>query len=282
MRRRTSEFRQQFIDAQGANAATIRTVRDQLATLGPAPEDGTEPDEVTEQRQELNRRLARLEAPVRTAELAQRRAEGLIGAIDEVVRARQTAELLRLGPTPFNPKFWPQAVSSTFNLFDRIRSEVVQTWERPVGKSVVQGQPAGGDRTRRDRRRAPGARPGWSVRVMRGMQTDEPSAGRWITSFLISLGEWILPYAGLYALVSAVHATGLTGRNGDVVLENLLPAAFIYFAARWLAQRVFPRHEPRGAVLCLDDACRYSGRVYGAALALVLAAFHFIEALART
>jgi len=281
LRKLIADGRQRFIEAQGTNSSTIRTVRDQLAALGPAPEDGTEPEEIAQQREELNRRLARLEAPVRTAELAQRRAEGLIGAIDEVIRARQTAELLRLGPTPFNPKFWPQAVSSTFNLFDRIRSEVVQTWERPVGKSVFKDNlPAvialvviGAVLLARGR--------AWSVRVMRGMQKDEPSAGRWITSFLISLGEWILPYAGLYALVSAVHATGLTGRNGDVVLENLLPAAFIYFAARWLAQRVFPRHEPRGAVLCLDEACRYYGRLYGSALALVLAAFHFITALAQ-
>ena len=281
LRRKTTEFRQQFVEAQGANSATIRTVRDQLATLGPPPEDGNEPAEVAEQREELNRRLSRLEAPVRTAELAQRRAEGLVAAIDETLRARQTEEMLRLGPTPVNPQFWPEAVTATFVVADRVRSEVMQNWQRPAGKSSLKDNlPAviallviGLILMVRGR--------AWSLRIMRRMQKEELSAGRWILSFLISLGELILPYAGVYALVSGVHATGLTGRIGDAFLDNLLPAAFIFLAARWLSQRVFPRHEPRGAVLNLDESCRYAGRLYGASLGMVLAAFHFIEALAE-
>jgi small-conductance mechanosensitive channel len=61
-----------------------------------------------------------------------------------------------------------------------------------------------------------------------------------------------------------------------------VPAAFILLLARWLAQRVFPRHEPRGPVLNLDDRCRYSGRLYGALLGLTVAAFQFVQAVAES
>ncbi|MGM0662309.1 MAG: DUF3772 domain-containing protein, partial [Pseudomonadota bacterium] len=218
LRRLLVDARQRFIDAQGTNAATIRTVRDQLETLGPAPEDATEPPDIAAQREELNRRLARLEAPVRTAELAQRRADGLISAIDEAIRARQTEELLRLGPAPVNPQLWPSALSALYGLFDKVRSEVATTWHQPVGHSVFINN-------------IPGViallLPGllllargrvWTVGLLRKLRTEEPSAGRWITTFLISLGEWVLPFVGVVAIVQAAQTSGLPGPTGELVL----------------------------------------------------------------
>jgi small-conductance mechanosensitive channel len=281
LRQQVTSFRQEFVDALDTNANTIKTVRDQLAALGPVPEDGSEAEEVAAQREELNRRLTRLEAPVRTAELARSRADGLIQGIDQTIRDRQTAELLRLGPTPVNPLHWPAALGEIYGFAESIRTEVVLDWRSPVGRSVFNDSlPAvvgwlllGLVLLARGRY--------WSVRLMRQLSQDEPSAGRWISTFLISLGEWVLPYAGVYALLRSVEATGLTGTHANLVLSNLLPAAFIFLLARWLAQRVFPRHEPRGPVLKLDDRCRYSGRLYGALMGLVVAAFYFIQAVAE-
>ncbi|WP_297771617.1 DUF3772 domain-containing protein [uncultured Roseovarius sp.] len=281
LRRLVADFRQKFLDAQGTNSTTIKTVRDQLDALGAVPEDGNEPEEVAAQREELNRRLTRLEAPVRTAELAKSRADGLIQGIDQVIRDRQTAELLRLGPMPVNPLHWPEALRATYGLAESVRSEVALEWRSPVGRAVLNDSlPAvvawlllGLILLLRGRR--------WSTRLMRQLSQDEPSAGRWITTFLISLGEWFLPYAGVYALVRSIQATGLTGSHTDLLLSNFLPAAFIFLLARWLAQRIFPRHEPRGPVLNLDDRCRYSGRLYGALMGWVVAAFYFIQSVAE-
>ena len=281
LRLELTEFRQQFIEAQGGNTTALKTVRDQLEALGPPPEEGSESEEIASQREELNRRLTRLEAPVRTADLARSRADGLIQGIDQVIRDRQTAELLRLGPMPVNPLHWPEALRAAYGLAESVRSEVVLEWQSPVGRSVFNDSlPAvvawlllGLILLARGRR--------WSTRLMRQLSHEEPSAGRWISTFLISLGEWFLPYAGVYALVRAVQVTGLTGTHADLVLSNLLPAAFIFLLARWLAQRVFPKHEPRGPVLNLDDRCRYSGRLYGALMGLVVAAFYFIQAVAE-
>jgi small-conductance mechanosensitive channel len=281
LRRLLVDGRQQFIDAQGANATTIRTVRDQLAALGPAPEEGTEAPDIAAQREELNRRLARLEAPVRTAELAQRRADGLISAIDDVIRARQTEELLRLGPAPVNPQFWPGALGSIYGLVDRIRSEVVTTWHRPVGQQVLIDNLPGVIALL-----LPGLLllvrgRGWTIRLLRKLRRDEPSAGRWIITFLISFGIWVMPFLGVVAIVQAAQASGLPGRTGELVLTNLQSAAFIFLLTRWLAQRLFPKHEARAPIFNLDEGCRYSGRLYGASMGLVVAAFHFVRSVAE-
>ncbi|MFB9150237.1 DUF3772 domain-containing protein [Roseovarius ramblicola] len=281
LRGQVAAFRQKFNDAQGTNATTLKTVRDQLSALGSPPETGSEPTEIATQRAELERRLARLEAPVRTAELARSRADGLIAGIDQTIRERETAELLRIGPTPVNPLHWPDALRALYRLAGDVSGEVVRSWQSPIERTILKDNLpvilvltlVGLVLLARGRR--------WSMRLMRRLVGEAPSAGRWIASFGASLGEWLLPYAGIAALVRAADTSGMVGVRGEMLLDALLPAAFILLLARWLAQRVFPRHEPRGPVLHLDDRCRYSGRLYGALLGLVVAAFHFVQAVAE-
>jgi small-conductance mechanosensitive channel len=281
LRTQIAAFRQKFTEAQGVNATTLKTVRDQLAAIGPPPETGTEPADITAQREELNRRLARLEAPARTAELARSRADGLITGIDETIRERETAELLRIGPMPVNPLHWPDALRALYRLTGDVTGEVARSWQSPIERTILKDNLpvivvltlVGLILLARGRR--------WSVRLMARLVGESPSAGRWIASFGASLGEWVLPYAGIYALVRAADTSGTLGVRGEMLLDALLPAALILLLARWLAQRVFPRHEPRGPVLHLDDRCRYSGRLYGALLGMVVAAFYFVQAVAE-
>ncbi|MBC7132702.1 MAG: mechanosensitive ion channel family protein [Roseovarius sp.] len=281
LRRKVVEFRQKFVDAQDANATPLRTLREQIEALGPVPEDGVEPEEIAAQRAELNRRLARLEGPVRMAELARSRADGLIAGIDETIRERQTAELLRLGPMPVNPLHWPEAARSIFTLLAEIRTEVQDSWRSPLGRVIRNDNlPVifawtllGLVLLTRGRN--------WSGRVMRRLDTGEPSAGRWIAIFGVSLGEWLLPYAGVYALVQAITVSDILGPKGQIVLAPLLLAAFLYLQARWLSQRVFPRIEPHGPMLRLDERARYLGRLYGALLGAVVAAFYIVQEVAR-
>jgi len=86
---------------------------------------------------------------------------------------------------------------------------------------------------------------------------------------------------GIVAIVQATQTSGLPGLTGDLVLTNLLPAAFIFFLARWLAQRLFQRHETRGPSFNLDEGCRASGRIYGALLGLVVAGFHLVRSVSE-
>ncbi len=279
LRRELTKWRQQFVDSQGANSTTIKTVQDQLTALGPVPESGTEADDITAQREELNRRLSRLQAPVRTGEIARSRADGLMTGIDEIIRNRQTAELLRLGPSPMNPLHWPEGVLVLYQLADSVQREVMGNWQTEIGRTVdnlpvvIAWLLAGLLLLARGRR--------WSKRLMRHITKEEVSAGRWMVTFLISLGEWILPFAGVCALVEALWATALIGPRGDLILDTIQPAAFIFFLARWLALQIFPRHEKRAPLLNLDARCRYSGRLYGALMGLVIAAFYFLRTFAE-
>ena len=281
LRRELTQWREQFVNALGANSTTIKTVQDQLEAIGPPPENGTEAEDISAQRDELNRRLARLQAPVRTAELARSRADGLIQGIDEIIRNRQTAELLRLGPSPINPLHWPEGARVLYQLAETVEREVMGDWKTPVGRTVFNDNLpviiawllAGLVLLARGRH--------WSNRLMRHVTKEDVSAGRWMVTFLISLGEWLLPYAGVYALVRSLSATALFGARGELVLATVLPAAFIFLLARWLALQIFPRNEKRDPLLNLDAKYRYSGRLYGALMGLVIAAFYFLRNIAE-
>ena len=275
-------WRQQFTDAQAANKSAIATTRAQIEALGPVPEAGTEAEDIAGQRAELNRRLARLQAPVKTAELAYSRADGLIKGIDRIIRDRQTEELLQLGPTPLNPANWRDGLAALFGSLGTVRNEIVTAWANPVQRAetkqnlpgVLLGALIGLVLMVRGRR--------WSewltVVVLRARGSG---AGRWIASFVISLGELVLPFVGLFILVEAVYATGLIGLRGDVILGLVPPTGFIFLLARWLAMRIFPRHELRDPPLQLDIPQRRAGRWYGGMLGLVVAMFFLLKRVAE-
>ena len=90
LRNDLTSWRADFVGAKDLNVRTIAAVQAQISALGPAPETGLEPDEIAAQRETLNARLAELEAPRKRAEVAQSRADALIGEIDRILSERQT------------------------------------------------------------------------------------------------------------------------------------------------------------------------------------------------
>ncbi|MEL7256353.1 MAG: DUF3772 domain-containing protein [Pseudomonadota bacterium] len=270
-------WRQEFLDAQSINANALATVRRQINDLGPVPEDGAEPEDVAANRQLLQERLDRLNAPVLRAELAHSRADGLIQGIDKIIRDRQAEELLEFGPSPLNPAHWPEALAALPTTVTHISSEFSTAWNNPVQA----------EETRRSlpvaavlmllglvlvfRGRI------WSRRITNRVLGDDPGAGLWIAGFIASLGSLVLPFAGILFLVEATFMTGLVGLRGDQILSALLPAAFAFLLARWLATRVFPADEARTLPLILDRTQRSRGRLYGASLGLVAAAAVFLS-----
>ncbi|VAW02374.1 Potassium efflux system KefA protein / Small-conductance mechanosensitive channel [hydrothermal vent metagenome] len=275
------KWREQFNTEKNANAKTIATVQAQLDALGPVPEDGNEAEDVAQRRDQLNQQLKRLSGPVKIADLAYSRANGLISGIDQIIRERQTKALLELGPSPLNPVHWRNGMSALYGSASTIRSEISAAWKNPAQRDEFKAQlPVmivlallGFVLVVRGRY--------WSEILARRLQKGRESAAWWVITFIVSLGELLLPFAGMVALVIAVYATGLVGLRGDLLLPKLLPAVFIFLLARWLSTRIFPRNKLRALPLQLNSVQRRAGRLYGGCLGLVIAVFYLLSQMAE-
>ncbi|WP_412506647.1 DUF3772 domain-containing protein [Roseovarius sp. SYSU LYC5161] len=274
-------WRKRFDTARNANSSAIETVKGQLEALGPVPENGEESVEIAAQRTDLQRRLADLRAPVKTAELAHRRAEGLIKGIDEIIRDRQARELLQFGPSPTNPVHWKEALGTLRHTLLTVRDEVARALANPSQTTKFkENLPAvlillaiGILLVLRGRI--------WSRRLTNRVLADHPGAGRWLAGFGLSLGSLLLPFLGVVALTEAIYASQLVGLRGDQMLSALVAPAFGFLLARWLSTRIFPAKEARSLPLCLDAGERYAGRWSGATLGLVAAGYFYVKSVSE-
>ncbi|MEM7598060.1 MAG: DUF3772 domain-containing protein [Pseudomonadota bacterium] len=264
-----------FLDAQEANSRSIATVERQIDALGPVPEDGAESESVALERETLGQQLADLQAPVRAAQVAYSRADGLISAIDAIIRDRQAEELLEFGPSPLNPANWLPALKVLTLSGEHLRGEFAIAWSSEIQKQKTKESlplilflaAAGFVLVIRGRR--------WSRIMSARVLGEEPGAGRWIAGFILSMGSLALPLLGIHLLVRALYATGLVGLRTDQALQLVLPAAFIWLFARWLAMRIFPAKEARSLPLNLTESQRQAGRWFGSTLGLVVG-IHFL------
>ncbi|MFN3722100.1 MAG: DUF3772 domain-containing protein [Paracoccaceae bacterium] len=265
-------WREALLVAQSTNSSRIATLRQQIAALGPAPEEGqTEADEIATRRAALNDQLARLQAPGIAAEEAYRRADGLVSEIDRTLRERQADELLRLYPTPLNPANWPGAARAVSGVVMGMWNETQQRRGTDAAQQTLidnlpailffllaslgliwRGRPLiEGLVTRINTR--------WSARGVR------------VASLVLSLGQIVVPTLGVMALSHALRLSGMFGIVGTVLLETLPAAGFLLFSAVWLGSQLFPRDHDFLPVRMGPDH-RAEGRlltaVYGALLAI--------------
>ncbi len=272
LRAQIADWRSAFLAAQGVNATRIATLRGQIAALGPVPTDGQpEAEEIATRRRDLTEQLVRLQAPVIAAEEAYSRADGIIREIDSTLRERQAAELLRLWPAPVNPQNWPAAVSAlaetTAGLWQetaanaaepRVRQQLVSNLPLILGLAVLAVLLLW-----RGRR--------WFERWPQRLQERASTRGAEVWAFFASLGQIVVPVAGVVALSSALVLSGLPGPMGEVLVEALPLASFTLFAGRWMGFRVFPRGEPGRDGLHLPPERRREGRWLGTGLGFLLA-----------
>jgi small-conductance mechanosensitive channel len=275
------DWRQIFEDAQTTNENAIETVQDQLDALGPEPEEGPEPEDISLQRSELTSRLAQLQVPVRTAQVAFTEADGLIRGVDTILRSRQADELLDLGPTPLNPVLWPEGLEALRSSLVNTMNEVLAAWAIPLQREEL-------------RKNLPQvlfltvlallllARGRyWVERLALSIQTRGATLRRWLAASIISLGQVALPYAGLIALIEAAYATELAGLRGELILSTLPKAGFAILASFWLGSRVFPVKDDIMPFIRLNDEQRREGRIHALSLGGILALNYVLEELAR-
>lgn len=267
-------FRSRFLSAQDANQARITTVREQIAALGPAPEEGaSEAAEIAARRVELGEQLAALQAPVIAAQEAFRRADGLIRTIDTTLRERDAQALLTLWPSPVNPVNWVAAVDAVWGTTFTFATQVIGATEDPA-------------RIREFRANLPitlillvfsvfvlWRGRGWIERLVSRLLDDSGSKrSKRLLGRIMSLAQIIVPVTALFALSLALELTSLLGDVGSELMTGVLGGGMIYFISRWAGRQVFPVADVATAPVNLTSARRREGRFWanmiGAALAL--------------
>ncbi len=246
LRSEINVYREDFNKARSANTDRIQTLESQLEALGPKPEgDETEPEDIAAIRQHLDEQLNGLRVPRIISEEAYSRANGLISEIDQIIRHRQTKELMERGPSPINPAYWgpawvdvKEAARSLINeIAENLRTDVAreQIRERGLGIFVLSvisvvllvfgrnWSERGGD----------------YLRLLGGSGT-----GVW--TFVISLLRILLPWLGVLAAVVAINLTGVLGLRGSLLLEEVPYWAAIIFFYDWIGRQIYLIGQAQG------------------------------------
>ncbi|WP_296477077.1 DUF3772 domain-containing protein [Roseinatronobacter sp.] len=255
-------FRGRFLAAQDANATRIVSVREQVAALGPPPEDGqSEAEEVAARRAELGEQLTQLQAPGIAAQEAFRRADGLIRQIDLIARERQAEALLTLWPSPLNPVNWVAAVDAVWGTVFTFGTQVLGALEDPAHQREFRSNLpvvgflflVAGFVLLRGR--------AWIERLVGRLLDEEGDRkSKRLLAQIMSLTQIIVPVAAVAALSTALVLTSLTGEIGAALGTALVQAGIGYFTARWAGRQLFPVHESRRAPLQLPASRRREGR----------------------
>lgn len=274
------EWRELFQSAQSVNANAVSTVQRRLNALGPAPDTEageTETEDVAALRASLEAEIERLGEPARAAQLAFTTADELIRSIDRIIRDRQAEQILTHGPSPLAPALWPNVFQEFQRTWDNLSGEFSQSLANPVQRASARDNlPIAVVETLlglllvfRGRR--------WSKNITARMFEGDPSAGRWITAFLLSSGSFVLPFFGIMLLVAAAQATGLGGVTIDRMLGLIAIPVFFFLLARWIGTRVFPADRARTLPLNLTAGQRATGRLYAATLGFLAATNYFLR-----
>lgn len=246
LRSELATWREGFLAAQSINQTRIDTLAEQIASLGPLPEEEqVEAAEIAQRRKELATQMSELTAPRAAAVEAYSHADGLIREIDTLLRTRQTNELLQLGPSPLNPVEWPSALASLrdtgLGLFNEAKAALDSPTQRSEAKEnlpatlfflavaivlLLRGRL-------------------WMEQLTLQVQSraGNSSSRRALSGFVASLGQFIVPVFGLVALTSALNSTGLLGFRGQILADGVILLGISVFGARWLAGRLFPRMQ---------------------------------------
>ncbi|MBT6020324.1 DUF3772 domain-containing protein, partial [Planktomarina temperata] len=132
--------RSEFSEVQNSNPSRLAILEEQLSALGPAPESGTEPAEIAERRASLVQDIEAINAPRIRAKEAYKQADGLIREIDAALSAKQTENLLKLGPSPIDLRLWPEAILQITAKFQSFVGSVSTAWNTPVVRDKARDQ----------------------------------------------------------------------------------------------------------------------------------------------
>lgn len=241
-------WRARFLAAQSTNSARIDTIMAQIEALGAEPADGeSEPAALAQRRSELAERLAEAQLPRLNATEAFNRANGLISEIDDIVAERQAQALLEIDPTPLNPLNWQVALTSLGELARdlyrdnaaNIAREDLRAEARARAGSALLIGVIGLTLLLRGRR--------WVVKGVESLARGGRKAGRLALGYLVSLGQLVLPTAGVSLVGVALAQTGLASEELSALVLASFGLAAATFYSLWIGGRLFPVDPNRPA-----------------------------------
>lgn len=239
-------WRDTFLERQSVNSSRISTVAAQIAALGAVPESGEEEPRIAARRAFLDAQLRELRAPATIAAEAYTQANGLIGEIDSLIRSRQTQQFLERSLSPLNPSGWTVAWSAVSGAVVSIKAEVVNAAANPSRRAEFSNA-------------LPAILALLAValvftlrgRLWFGLIADAIVArsrrAHGVVQFFLSLGQIIIPFLGVVALVNALQLTGMTGRRLGAVIEALPQYSLSAILAHWLAGQLLPSNTAEEA-----------------------------------
>lgn len=278
LRSKISTFRAEFDTARGQNGDRIASLREQIKALGAAPaKEGdtveAEPSDVVNKRAALEQQLAAALGPVQVAEAAFRRADGLIGEIDSILRERQTNELLTKSVSPLNVALWPGAIVELGRAISDVRTEAITTAKAPRDKGeeaantplIIGAGLLGLLLVVRGRQ--------WARKIVSTLRR-RGARGLGVWRFVVSLLRIILPLAGLSLIVLVIVQAGIFGENINELLLIIPFAGAFLLGFRWVSERVFSADDEEALILLPAKQRRQARRyIYAITLCIVVDLF---------
>lgn len=281
LRATLADFRSQALKLQDVNQDRIDTLESQLAALGPVPAEGVvEADEVSQRRDELTDQLATARAPVLAAQEAYKRADGMIGEIDRIIRDRLADRLFLLGESPLDPSLWLGAVETVSGFVNDISEEVNESlasdarWvvtrrSLPISLGLILLGVLLITRARHWLRRGLGV-----IAHDAGSPMSDPAC----LSF--SITRVLLPMLGLWAIIQGLEATGLVGLRGQVLMSAVPWIGFYIFGSIWLSVTLFNTSETQPIFFSLDTENARRGSRTTLFMGITLALSYLLERIA--
>jgi len=241
-RDRLSKWRALFSKVKNSNAKKIQRINDQISALDLQKlGDQSNSAEVLKRKDALEQALTAAMLPVVLANEAFLRSNGLIAELDDIIRSRQTNQILELGPSPLSLGNWSSLIKEELSIVKILASEVsagfANTEIRPkiwdklpatlilsiIGIVIIYSS----------------AR--WMRRITGTVLTyfSANIAMARIVEFFLSLIKIILPILGFYLFGNAVKNSFILGVLGNQLVGSIVCMAITIYVARWLGERLF-------------------------------------------
>ena len=232
-----SRSRSIFFNLREQGGTRLTSLKAQLAALGPeASEDEEESSEIVDRRKVLKLQIKLEEAPSREAAEAFERANGLIAEVDEIIRARQAAQLFELRKSPLNPSLIISSVKDLGVSISSITTEVSEArsstsqnilqilmWFFIAALLIWQG----------------------TLRIKQTLNSIFSSDNEWQLMVKSRLSQ-LLPFASMILAATSVYyglKLLLSGQSGTALMCGLYMVIALGLAGRWLSKVIFSGDE---------------------------------------